>query len=369
MMDLSYFLEMVDVKHRYGSNLRKYHAEWKSRPTNENFFYWLDRGDAKELDLPNCSRKRLDDMQVRYLNRESRMLYEVVVDQDGKLVWRKDGIKVDTSDKWRDSVNGIVKIDDPAPLWANRPAFLRGSSESSSVDSEIESPAATSPNTEDKGVVNTPAEQPPGQEVGTEKSSGIPVLQGILKRPTVEKQPKHVKARGKRQNWIFVSSSTGFAQYQSLTGLTLLFQVADTKNNLYIGIKQSGAFQHSSFMHGSRISAAGLIQVRDGQLRSMFALKCSHDARSFTSAFSTIISFRASGLTCPSSVLQPRSGHYRTSSHNLHIFIKSLQSRGVDMSITAVGGSYAAMVGIEGYMKTKGRWKGLKEGMKGMIVK
>ena len=29
MMGLDYFLEMVDHKHRYGSNLRRYHAEWK----------------------------------------------------------------------------------------------------------------------------------------------------------------------------------------------------------------------------------------------------------------------------------------------------------------------------------------------------
>ncbi len=28
-MDLQYWLEMVDLKHRYGSNLRTYHAEWK----------------------------------------------------------------------------------------------------------------------------------------------------------------------------------------------------------------------------------------------------------------------------------------------------------------------------------------------------
>ncbi|KAF6229955.1 hypothetical protein HO133_004293 [Letharia lupina] len=43
--------------------------------------------------------------------------------------------------------------------------------------------------------------------------------------------------------------------------------VADTENNLDIGIKQPGAFRHSSFLRGSRISAAGLITVKDGQLR------------------------------------------------------------------------------------------------------
>lgn len=41
----------------------------------------------------------------------------------------------------------------------------------------------------------------------------------------------------------------------------------------------------------------------------------------------------------------------------------------MDMSITAVGGSYAAMVGIEAYMKTKGRVKGLKEGMRSLTIR
>ena len=89
-MDLSYFLEMVDLKHRYGSNLRKYHAEWKARPTHENFFYWLDHGEGREVEVEKCSRERLEAMQVRYLGREERRFYEVVVDKDGKLVWRKD---------------------------------------------------------------------------------------------------------------------------------------------------------------------------------------------------------------------------------------------------------------------------------------
>ena len=38
------------------------------------------------------------------------------------------------------------------------------------------------------------------------------------------------------------------------------------------------------------------------------------------------------------------------------------------MGFAAVPGSYVAMVGIEGYMKTKGRWKGLKDGVKGMVI-
>lgn len=39
IMGIEYFLEMVDHRHRYGSNLRRYHVEWKKSGTNENFFY------------------------------------------------------------------------------------------------------------------------------------------------------------------------------------------------------------------------------------------------------------------------------------------------------------------------------------------
>ncbi len=53
---------------------------------------------------------------------------------------------------------------------------------------------------------------------------------------------------------------------------------ADTSFRLYVGIKQSGAFQHSSFLHGARISAAGLIKVKDGQLRSLAPLRYSSTA-------------------------------------------------------------------------------------------
>src|ERR1700761_3807621 len=64
MMDLQYWLEMVDTKHRYGANLRAYHLEWQKSTTRENFFYWLDHGEGKNLELPTISRERLETMQV-----------------------------------------------------------------------------------------------------------------------------------------------------------------------------------------------------------------------------------------------------------------------------------------------------------------
>jgi hypothetical protein len=100
-------------------------------------------------------------------------------------------------------------------------------------------------------------------------------------------------------------------------------QVADTSFRLYIGIKQSGAFQHSSFLHGARISAAGLIKIKDGQLRR----------------------------------LSPLSGHYRPPTKNFRAFVHSLQDSGVDMSRVSISRSYAVLVGLEAYVKTRRKFK------------
>jgi hypothetical protein len=100
-------------------------------------------------------------------------------------------------------------------------------------------------------------------------------------------------------------------------------QVADTSFRLYIGIKQSGAFQHSSFLHGARISSAGIIKIKDGQLRR----------------------------------LSPLSGHYRPPTKNFRAFVHSLKDNGVDMSHVSISRSYAVLVGLEAYVKTRRKVK------------
>lgn len=100
-------------------------------------------------------------------------------------------------------------------------------------------------------------------------------------------------------------------------------QVADTSFRLYIGIKQSGAFQHSSFLHGARISAAGLVRIKDGQLRR----------------------------------LSPLSGHYRPPTKNFRAFVHSMQDNGVDMSRVSISRSYAVLVGLEAYVRTRRKVK------------
>jgi hypothetical protein len=139
MMDLQYFLEMVDQKHRYGSSLRKYHNYWKTQDTDQNFFYWLDQGDGKDVEVPECSRARLDREQVRYLSREERLNYLVKIDGDGRLVWAKNGERVWTKDElYKDSLNGIVPVNDPTPEFKYNVPPEHQSDDSSSSESDAE---------------------------------------------------------------------------------------------------------------------------------------------------------------------------------------------------------------------------------------
>ena len=150
MMDLQYFLEMVDVKHRYGSNLRAYHEHWKKTETHENFFYWLDKGAGRNFEHPTVSRERLDKERVRYLSREERLNYLVTIDDEGRLCWAKNGERISSTINYKDSVNGIVPVDDDTPAFGpdgkihdgQSKTIQRGSlssiSSSSSQDSDVE---------------------------------------------------------------------------------------------------------------------------------------------------------------------------------------------------------------------------------------
>jgi hypothetical protein len=109
IMDLPYFLEMVDGKHRHGSHLRAYHAVWKESPSSENFFYWLDYGEGKDVEVPRCSREKLERDQVRYLSPEERLKYLVKVDDAGMFRWAKNDELVQTNSKrFKDSMQGVV---------------------------------------------------------------------------------------------------------------------------------------------------------------------------------------------------------------------------------------------------------------------
>ncbi|EME79650.1 uncharacterized protein MYCFIDRAFT_156905 [Pseudocercospora fijiensis CIRAD86] len=294
MMGLDYFLEMVDQKHRYGSSLRRYHQEWMRSDTKENFFYWLDYGEGKDLDLPDRPRERLEREQVRYLSVEERRKYLVRIDEQGLLVWDKDGKAITTSPDFKDSIDGIVHSSEDKPTWREVTTGEKAeprdtSSDSSSIGSKI----STGSHEDASKYANEEFHDAKGLSKLNHVS--VDALMNHLLRKTT-----------KRNTWIFV---------------------ADTSFRLYIGIKQSGAFQHSSFLKGARVAAAGLIKIKRGQIRK----------------------------------LSPLSGHYAPPVRNFREFLKSLKEAGADLSRLNVSRSYAVILGLEGYVKVKKKAKDAKQ--------
>ncbi|XP_056696047.1 IQ domain-containing protein IQM6 [Spinacia oleracea] len=93
---LQHWLEAVDPRHRYGHNLQFYYVRWLHCDSNQPFFYWLDIGDGKEVDLiDRCSRSRLQQQCIKYLDPGEREAYEVIV-KNGKLIYKATQQTVDT---------------------------------------------------------------------------------------------------------------------------------------------------------------------------------------------------------------------------------------------------------------------------------
>jgi hypothetical protein len=170
--------------------------------------------------------------------------YLVKIDKEGRLCWAKNGARIDTTEKFKDSVHGIVPDTDSAPPYA-----------------PIKEEAATGLQDNSSDSSESSQESHHGHEADDEADRANKYATPEFDKSKGMKKVKHVSAatifnkllRGsvKKNTWIFV---------------------ADTSFRLYVGIKQSGAFQHSSFLHGSRISAAGLIKVKNGRLSKLSPL-------------------------------------------------------------------------------------------------
>ncbi|KAI3545696.1 IQ calmodulin-binding domain-containing protein [Colletotrichum abscissum] len=290
MMGLQYFLEMVDLKHRYGSNLRVYHEEWKKSDTTENFFYWIDYGGGKNVEMEACPRDRLEREQVRYLSREERQFYLVQVDDEGRLCWAKNGARIDTTEAFKDSIHGIVPADDPTPAWSQNNTPQTSPGAEAADDSRSES------------SVESALEADRAAKYATPEVDGATGMKKVSHISAATIFNKMLRKSVKKNTWIFV---------------------ADTSFRLYVGIKASGAFQHSSFLQGSRISSAGLIKIKDGRLSS----------------------------------LSPLSGHYRPPASNFRAFVKNLKEAKVDTSHVSISKSYAVLVGLEVYVKSRQKGK------------
>ncbi|XP_038900458.1 IQ domain-containing protein IQM2-like [Benincasa hispida] len=95
-LSLQHWLEAIDPRHRYGHNLHFYYMKWLHSQSKEPFFYWLDIGEGKEVNLvEKCPRWKLQQQCIKYLGPMERLAYEVIM-EDGKLVYKQSGKLVHT---------------------------------------------------------------------------------------------------------------------------------------------------------------------------------------------------------------------------------------------------------------------------------
>ncbi|XP_021908526.1 IQ domain-containing protein IQM3, partial [Carica papaya] len=90
-----HWIEAIDPRHRYGHSLHLYYEEWCKVDSGQPFFYWLDIGDGKELDLKECPREKLRQQCIIYLGPQEREEYEFVV-VEGKIIHKLTGTFLDT---------------------------------------------------------------------------------------------------------------------------------------------------------------------------------------------------------------------------------------------------------------------------------
>ncbi|CAN6219636.1 unnamed protein product [Urochloa humidicola] len=99
---LQHWLEAIDPRHRYGHNLHYYYDSWLRCESKEPFFYWLDVGEGREINLERCPRSKLLSQCIKYLGPKEREDYEVVI-EDGKFMFKNSRQILDTSGGSRDA--------------------------------------------------------------------------------------------------------------------------------------------------------------------------------------------------------------------------------------------------------------------------
>ncbi|XP_028774223.1 IQ domain-containing protein IQM1-like [Neltuma alba] len=95
---LQHWLEAIDPRHRYGHNLHLYYDVWFESQSTQPFFYWLDVGEGREVNLEKCPRSTLQRQCIKYLGPKERQEHEVIV-EGGKLMYKQNGSLLDTDDK------------------------------------------------------------------------------------------------------------------------------------------------------------------------------------------------------------------------------------------------------------------------------
>ncbi|KAJ8534039.1 hypothetical protein K7X08_007363 [Anisodus acutangulus] len=91
-----HWIEAIDPRHRYGHSLHMYYEYWCKTDAGQPFFYWLDLGDGKKVDLKECPRSKLQKQSIKYLGPQEREHYEYLV-AEGKILHSQTGNHLDTT--------------------------------------------------------------------------------------------------------------------------------------------------------------------------------------------------------------------------------------------------------------------------------
>ncbi|ESQ53849.1 hypothetical protein EUTSA_v10025033mg [Eutrema salsugineum] len=95
---LQHWLEAIDPRHRYGHNLHFYYDVWSGSKSSQPFFYWLDIGDGKDLNLEKHPRSVLQKQCISYLGPMEREAYEVIV-EDGRLLYKQSMTLINSTEE------------------------------------------------------------------------------------------------------------------------------------------------------------------------------------------------------------------------------------------------------------------------------
>ncbi|XP_030457916.2 IQ domain-containing protein IQM6 isoform X1 [Syzygium oleosum] len=99
---LQHWLEAIDPRHRYGHNLQFYYVMWLRCSSKQPFFYWLDIGEGREVNMDRCPRARLHQQCIKYLGPTERTAFEVII-ESGKFSYKQSGEILDTRGGPRDT--------------------------------------------------------------------------------------------------------------------------------------------------------------------------------------------------------------------------------------------------------------------------
>ncbi|KAK8956701.1 hypothetical protein KSP39_PZI001548 [Platanthera zijinensis] len=91
-----HWIEAIDPRHRYGHNLHFYYEKWRESETDQPFFYWLDLGEGKNLELEECPRSLLRQQCIKYLGPHERECYEYVL-AESRIRHKQTGDLLDTT--------------------------------------------------------------------------------------------------------------------------------------------------------------------------------------------------------------------------------------------------------------------------------